>query len=312
MKICILGGCGYVGTTLIHLLLENKNIIKVIDTQWFGNRVKKHRNLKIVKKDIRDVIYKDFLGFDIIIHLANVANDPTVELQPDLSWNVNVLSMINILDSASKAKIKKIIYSSSGSVYGVKKEKKVTEELSLNPISIYNKTKIVAEKILFSYARKFKIICIRPATVCGYSERMRLDLTVNLLTYQALKNKLITVFGGQQIRPSIHIKDLCEIFRLATLKNFKPGIYNAGFENTRIIDIAKKINKIIPCKIKILSSNDPRSYRQDSTKILKMGFRPVYNIDFAINEIKEKFINQHFSDNIDFYNLKKMKQLNTK
>lgn len=312
MRICILGGCGYVGTVLTDILLKYNNVIKVIDIQWFGNRLQKHKNLTVVKKDIRNITSKDFQSFDTIIHLANIANDPTVELQPNLSWDVNVVTMIKVLDSASKAGIKRFIYSSSGSVYGVKKEKRVTEDLSLNPISIYNKTKIVAEKILLNYSNNFDTICIRPATVCGYSPKMRLDLTVNLLTFQALNNKLIKVFGGQQVRPNIHIKDLCEIFRIATSKKIKSGVYNAGFENVKVIDIARKIKKIIPCKIKIFSSNDPRSYRQDSTKILKIGFKPSYNIDFAINEIKERFSDGSLNYNINFYNLKKMKKLNIK
>lgn len=312
MRICILGGCGYIGTVLTDILLKYKNAIKVIDIQWFGNRLQKHKNLTVIKKDIRNITSKDFQNFDTIIHLANIANDPTVELQPNLSWDVNVVTMIKVLDFASKAGIKRFIYSSSGSVYGVKKEKRVTEELSVNPISIYNKTKIVAEKILLNYSNNFDTICIRPATVCGYSPKMRLDLTVNLLTFQALNNKLIKVFGGQQVRPNIYIKDLCEIFRIATSKKIKSGVYNAGFENVKVIDIARKIRKIIPCKIKILSSNDPRSYRQDSTKILKVGFKPSYNIDFAINEIKERFSDGSLNYNINFYNLKKMKKLNIK
>lgn len=312
MRICILGGCGYVGTVLTDILLKHKNVIKVIDMQWFGNRLQNHKDLTVVKKDIRNITSKDFQSFDTIIHLANIANDPTVELQPNLSWDVNVMTMIKVLESASKARIKRFVYSSSGSVYGVKKEKRVTEDLSVNPISIYNKTKIVAEKILLNYSDNFDTICIRPATVCGYSPKMRLDLTVNLLTFQALNNKLITVFGGQQVRPNIYIKDLCEIFRMATLKKIKSGVYNAGFENVKVIDIARKIKKIIPCKIKILSSNDPRSYRQDSTKILKVGFKPSYNIDFAINEIKERFSDGSLNYNINFYNLKKMKKLNIK
>ena len=268
MRICILGGCGYIGTVLSKQLLE-KNKVKIIDTQWFGNKLKKNKNLKVVKKDIRKIKLHDLKGYDVLIHLANIANDPTVELSPTLSWEVNVLAMMNIAEISVKAKIKKIIFASSGSVYGIKKEKKVTEELTLKPISTYNKTKMIAERVLLSYSDKIKIYCVRPATVCGYSPKMRFDISVNMLTLQALKNKLITVFGGNQVRPNIHIQDLVNLFNHLIYKKVKPGIYNAGFENKKIIDVAKQIKKIIPCKIIITKSNDPRSYRQNSDKILR-------------------------------------------
>lgn len=311
MKICILGGCGYIGSVLTEKLIK-KNKVKVIDIQWFGNELKKHKNLKIVKKDIRNLELKDLKGFDILIHLANIANDPSVELKPTLSWEVNVLATMRIAELAAKAKIKKIIFSSSGSVYGIKKEKNVTENLSLKPISVYNKTKMIAERVLLSYSDKIKIYCVRPATVCGYSPKMRFDISVNMLTLQALKKKRINVFGGSQIRPNIHIKDLTNLFNNLIFKNIEPGIYNAGFENTRIIDLAKKIKNKIPCEINVTKSNDPRSYRQNSDKITRNGFVKKYGIEDAIDEIQEKFINKLIKDTIDCYNLKKMKKLQIK
>ncbi len=311
MRICILGGCGYIGTVLSKQLLE-KNKVKIIDTQWFGNKLKKNKNLKVVKKDIRKIKLNDLRGYDILIHLANIANDPTVELSPTLSWEVNVLAMMNIAEIAVKAKIKKIIFASSGSVYGIKKEKKVTEELILKPISTYNKTKMIAERVLLSYSDKIKIYCVRPATVCGYSPKMRFDISVNMLTLQALKKKLITVFGGNQVRPNIHIQDLVNLFKHLIYKKVKPGIYNAGFENKKIIDVANQIKKIIPCKILITKSNDPRSYRQNSDKILRTGFRTKNNVKTAIIEIKKKYEENILKENINSYNLKKMKLLNLK
>lgn len=311
MKICILGGCGYIGSVLTEKLIK-KNKVKVIDIQWFGNELKKHKNLKIVKKDIRNLELKDLKGFDILIHLANIANDPSVELKPTLSWEVNVLATMSIAELAAKAKIKKIIFSSSGSVYGIKKEKNVTENLSLKPISVYNKTKMIAERVLLSYSDKIKIYCVRPATVCGYSPKMRFDISVNMLTLQALKKKRINVFGGSQIRPNIHIKDLTNLFNNLIFKNIEPGIYNAGFENTKIIDLAKKIKNKIPCEINVTKSNDPRSYRQNSDKITRNGFVKKYGIEDAIDEIQEKFTNKLIKDTIDCYNLKKMKKLQIK
>ena len=212
MKVIVLGGCGYTGSNLVHELLDLGHKVKVIDNQWFGNNLDKNKNLINIKKDIRNIQINDLKNYDCVIHLANIANDPSVELNPILSWEVNVLASYKVADFSARAGIKKFIFASSGSVYGVKKELKVHEDLILNPISTYNKTKMVAERIFLSYKNLMQIYCIRPATVCGLSKRMRFDLTVNLLTLQAVENKKITVFGGSQFRPTIHIKDLTNIY----------------------------------------------------------------------------------------------------
>ena len=252
MRILILGGCGYIGTKLVQrLILDKKNHIIVYDIQWFGNYLEKKRNLKVVKGDIRNIPDKIFKKIDVVVHLANIANDPGVELNRNLSWEVNVLATLNVIKKSIKFNVKKFIFSSSGSVYGIKKEKNVTEKLSLVPISTYNKTKMIAERILFSFKDKINIFSVRPATVCGYSPRMRLDVTVNNLTFQALENNIIKVFGGNQIRPNIHINDLCRIFEHFILrKKLKSGVYNAGFENLSINKIAKKIAKKQKLKLK--------------------------------------------------------------
>ena len=189
MHILITGGCGYTGTILTNDLIELGHKVTVVDIQWFGNFLKNKKNLKIIKKDIRGINKVSFKGVDTIVHLANIANDPSVELNPNLSWEVNVLATQKLIEKAISNKVKHFIFASSGSVYGIKKEKNVTENLSLLPISTYNKTKMVAERILKSYENKIKIHSIRPATVCGYSPRMRLDVSVNMLTFQALKKK---------------------------------------------------------------------------------------------------------------------------
>ena len=208
MRIVVTGGCGYIGTCLTEDLLKNGFKVIVIDNQWFGNYLKRHKNLKVIKKDIREINDIKLKNIYAIVHLANIANDPGVDLNPTLSWEVNVLATKYLLEKAKKLKVKKFIYASSGSVYGIKKEKKVTEELDLVPISTYNKTKMIAEKIIKSYENDMKVYCIRPATVCGYSPRMRLDVSVNALTFQALNKKEINVFGGSQVRPNIHMKDM--------------------------------------------------------------------------------------------------------
>ena len=245
MKVLITGGCGYIGSELVKSLINKKINVKVVDLIWFENTLDKYQSkfLRILKKDYRDIDKNDLKGVETVIHLANVANDPSVELNTNLSWEINTLGMQILCEKCLEANVKKFIYASSGSVYGVKKEKNVTENLSLNPISTYNKTKMTAERILLSYNKKFKIYIIRPATVCGYSERMRLDLTVNILMFNALNNNLINVFGGNQLRPNIHIKDMVRLYEHFLTKNLKEGIYNAGFENSKIIDIAYRIQK---------------------------------------------------------------------
>ena len=311
MKILITGGCGYKGSILVPKLLKEGHEIINIDTQWFGNYLVHHKNLKNLKLDIRDTEKIPINGIESVIHLANIANDPAVDLNPTLSWEVNVLAAQQLIEKCSRAGIKQFIFGSSGSVYGVKEEPRVTEDLPLVPISVYNKTKMVAERVLLSYKDKLKIHCIRPATVCGLSPRMRLDVSVNLLTYKALKFNEITVFGGDQTRPNIHIKDICKTYE-HFLKNpsLESGCYNAGFENLKIIDIAEKVREKTGAKIVVSESNDPRSYRQDSTKLLSTGFNPDYCVEDAINEIIESYNKGHLPEGENCYTVKWMKNLN--
>jgi len=182
---------------------------------------------------------------------------------------VNVLAGQQLADRAVRAGVKQFLFASSGSVYGVKDEPNVTEDLSLVPISVYNKTKMVAERVFLSYADQMQVHCIRPATVCGLSPRMRLDVSVNMLTYQGLKNGKITVFGGEQTRPNIHIQDLANVYRhFLSNPKLASGCYNAGFENIKILEIAKRVKAQTGAQIVITESNDPRSYRQDSSKLI--------------------------------------------
>ncbi len=312
MKILVLGGCGYIGTKLVQNLLNNdKCKVVVYDIQWFGNFLQKHKNLKIIRGDIRNIPISIFKGVNTVVHLANIANDPGVELNHTLSWEVNVLATMDIIQKAINCNVKKFIFSSSGSVYGIKKESKVTEKLSLVPISTYNKTKMIAERVLFSFKDRIKIFSIRPATVCGFSPRMRMDVSVNNLTFQALRKKKIKVFGGKQIRPNININDLSRIFEhFIYKKNINTGIYNAGFENLSIADIAKRISKFTGAKIKIIkNSNDPRTYRLNSEKLLKTGFIRKFSVDHAITEIIHKFAKNKIKDNDKYYTVKWMKKL---
>ncbi len=311
MKILVTGGCGYKGSYLIPQLLEAGHQITSIDTQWFGNYLEDHENLENLKLDIRDTKNIPLEGKDVVIHLANIANDPAVELNPTLSWEVNVLAGQQLIEKAQRSGVSQFIFASSGSVYGVKDEPNVTEDLELVPISVYNKTKMVAERVFLSYKDKMHVHCVRPATVCGFSPRMRLDVSVNMFTYQALKNGKMTVFGGNQTRPNIHIKDIANIYQhFIQNPNLPSGCYNAGFENISIKEIAEMVSSIIPSKIEITKSNDPRSYRQDSSKLLKTGFEPKFSVLDAIKEIANKYNDNKLPDGDNCYTVKWMKKIN--
>ena len=260
MKILVTGGCGYVGSVLVPRLLNEGNNILVIDDQWFGNFLPSHPELIVRKKSINQIDETDLKGIETVIHLANVANDPSVELNPTFSWEVNVLHTTQFLELCKRSKtVKKFMFASSGSVYGVKSEPNVTEELSLVPISAYNKTKMSAERVCLSYSEYFDVTCVRPATVCGVSPRMRFDVVVNMFVLQAfIKNKII-VLGGDQVRPNIHIEDMVSVYTHFLSKNgLGSGIYNAGFENISVMDIAKMVQDVFKVEVEVKPSNDPR------------------------------------------------------
>lgn len=310
MKILITGGCGYIGSVLTQKLLDQGHHVTVYDILWFGNFLKEHKQLKILQGDVRNPDAIPMEGIDAIIHLANIANDPCGDLNAKLAWEVNVLATMGLVERAIAHHVKQFILSSSGSVYGVKNEPQVTEELSPVPISDYNKTKMISERVLLSYKGKIIVQIVRPATVCGYSPRMRLDLSVNMLTVQALTNGRITVFGGDQTRPNIHIQDITDVFiHFLNLGEKATGIYNAGFANISILDIAKMAAEFIPSEIIVTESNDPRSYRLNADKLLGTGFRPRFKVVDAIQEIIEAFHTGRLKDEDGCYNIRTMKQI---
>jgi nucleoside-diphosphate-sugar epimerase len=311
MKLLITGGCGYKGSVLVPQLLADGHEVINVDTQWFGNHLQDHPELTNLQYDIRNTDAIPFEGVDTVIHLANIANDPAVELNPTLSWEVNVLAGQQLADRAAQAGVKQFLFASSGSVYGVKDEPNVTEDLSLVPISVYNKTKMVAERVFLSYSDQMQVHIIRPATVCGLSPRMRLDVSVNMLTYQALKHGRITVFGGDQTRPNIHIQDIANVYRhFLANPGIESGCYNAGFENISILTIAKMVSGKLGAEIVTSESNDPRSYRQDSSKLLATGFQPSFTVGNAIEEIAESYGKGELPDGDNCYTVKWMKRLN--
>ncbi len=308
MRIFLTGACGYKGTVLTQKLLDRGCKVTAFDIMWFGNYLPDHDNLTVIEGDLRDEESYDLSGHDAVIHLASVANDPCSDLEPLLTWEISCLATMQLMDKAVRSGIERFIYASSGSVYGVKEEEQVTEDLTLKPISEYNKTKMVAERVLLSYADRMKVQIVRPATVCGYSPRMRLDVAVNMLTIQALTKGEITVFGGTQVRPNIHMDDITDVYLHLLGNPQHQGVFNAGFENISILDIAERVNKYIPTKITTTPSNDPRSYRINSDKLLASGFTPKKTVDDAIREIVDLYKAGTLKNEDRHYNLKWMQR----
>ena len=308
MRILVTGGCGYKGSVLVPKLLGRGYDVIVLDIMWFGNFLKPHPRLKVVEGDVRDIDSINLDGVDAIIHLASVANDPCGDLDPKLTWEVSALATMQLADKAVRNGVRRFLYASSGSVYGIKEEEQVTEDLPLEPVSEYNKTKMVAERVLLSYSDDMVVQMVRPATVCGLSPRMRLDVAVNLLTMQALTKGEITVLGGKQVRPNIHMEDITDVYlHLLDHPEFT-GIFNAGFENISILEIAERAAKRVGAKIIIKESNDPRSYRVNSNKLLATGYKPKKTVDDAIGEIVEKVRSGGLKDEDRFYNLRWMQR----
>ena len=308
MKVLITGGCGYVGTKLTEALLaRTRHDVTVLDAMWFGNHLAGNSRLTMQAMDVRKIDEVDLSPYDTIFHLANIANDPSVDLNPYSSWEVNVLAGMRLIDRAARQGVKQFIFASSASVYGLKSEARVTEDLDLVPISEYNKTKMVAERVVDSYRQDMVTTIVRPATVCGYSPRMRLDVVVNMLTMQALTNGVVTVLGGDQIRPNIHIDDLVDLYLFA-LDRRLAGIFNAGFENISVRDIATMVTSEVPARIDVKPSDDPRSYRVSSAKLLATGFTPKKDTRTAIQEMVAAYRDGRIKDEPICHNVRWMKQ----
>jgi nucleoside-diphosphate-sugar epimerase len=303
MHILVTGACGYKGNVLVPKLLAAGHSVRAFDIMWFGNDLPTHERLEVVKGDVRVIDDIPLDGIDAIIHLSSIANDPAGDLDPKLTWEVSALATMQLADRAARKGIQHFIYASSGSVYGLKDEAQVTEDLTLVPLSEYNKTKMVAERVVLSYADKMTVQVIRPATVCGLSPRMRLDVSVNMLTMQALTRGEITVLGGDQTRPNIHIDDITDLYLFLLARPQITGVYNAGFENLSIREIAEMACKKAQAKIVVLPSNDPRSYRVNSDKLLATGFRPTKTVAIAIDEICNAFHAGHLRDEERFHTL---------
>lgn len=307
LKILVTGGLGYIGSVLVPELQKNHDVT-VWDTNWFGCHIGLQNPL--IEGDIRNLIYLG--GYDLIIHLAAIANDPCGELDGKLTWEVNTLATMRLADAAVRGGVKRFIYASSASVYGLKDNKAVTEEDSLAPVSDYNKTKMVSERALLSYQENMGIQILRPATVCGFSPRMRLDTMVNMLTYQALSEGRIIAHcgehGGDLMRPNTNIHDMVRAYLWMVDNPQLRGIYNVGFQNLSAMDTAKLIAEYIPCDIEITKVKDKRSYAVDSGKFMDTGFHPHYRVADAILEIKDAY-NKGFRKSEQSINLHWMQTL---
>ena len=324
-KILITGGAGYVGSVLTPYLLMRGHKVSVIDLMIYGEEIlKKDKNLKIIKGDIRNknLLEKILPGHDIVIHLACISNDPSFELNPFLGKSINLDAFTPLVEIAKKNGVKRFIYASSSSVYGVKKEKDVDETISLEPLTDYSKFKIDCEIILKKYiSENFTPIIIRPATVCGYAPRQRLDVVVNILTNLAYHKRAITIFGGKQLRPNIHIKDMARAYEIlieAPKSQVSGEIFNVGYENYSVLELANTVKKTIGDDVSLKSSptDDNRSYHISSKKIKKvLGFEPVNTISDAVNDLKLAFIKGLLPNSLTdekYFNIKMMQSLNLK
>ena len=295
-KVLITGGAGYVGAMLVPRLLELGHSVTVLDLMWYGEDViDAHPNLVMVKGDIRDqeLLRKTIPGHDSVIHLACISNDPSFEMDPKLGESINLDAFKPLVEISKASGVKRFIYASSSSVYGVKSEPNVSEEMSLEPLTDYSRFKAECEKILANYqAPDFTTVTIRPATVCGYSRRQRLDVVVNILSNLAFHKRKITVFGGKQLRPNIHIADMVEAYVLllnAPKELIAGEIFNAGYENQSVEELANSVRDVMGDDVELITSptDDNRSYHISSQKIAKvLGFAPTHTIKDAIVDMK--------------------------
>jgi nucleoside-diphosphate-sugar epimerase len=308
MHLLVTGACGYKGSVLVPKLLAAGHRVTALDIMWFGNFLAPHPALTVLERDVRDTDGIDLAGMEAVVHLASIANDPCGDLDPKLTWEVSALATMRLADRAARHGVRRFVYASSGSVYGVKDEPQVTEDLPLEPISEYNKTKMVAERVLLSYADRMAVQIVRPATVCGYSPRMRLDVSVNMMTIQALTRGEMTVFGGGQTRPNIHIEDMADVYLHFLAHPEITGVFNAGFENLTILEIAERVARHVPARITVTASSDPRSYRLSSEKLLATGFRPRKTVEDAIRELVRRHAEGALRDEDRFHNLRWMQR----
>lgn len=323
--VMVIGGGGYVGAVLVPKLLKAGYRVKVYDLFIYGqevfNAVKDDPNLTLVKGDVRDLalLEKELEGMEAVIHLACISNDPSFELDPELGKSINYDCFEPLVRTAKEKGIKRFVYASSSSVYGVKECGEVTEEMELEPLTDYSKFKAMCEEAVLKYADEdFTVLILRPATVCGYSPRQRLDLIVNILTNHAVNRNRIIVNGGDQKRPNIHIEDVTDLY-LKSLEwpagKVNRKVFNAGYENFPVAELARQVKEIVGHEVEIITepTNDPRSYHISSKKIKEeLDFAPRHTIAEAVQDLKAAIDDGRLEDPMNnplYFNIKRMKEI---
>ncbi len=322
--VLVTGGAGYVGTRLVPKLLAAGHTVRVLDLFLFGHDVFADiddARLELVAGDIRDLplVRRSMQGVDAVIHLACISNDPSFELDPDLGKSINYDCFAPMVDYAKEAGVTRFVYASSSSVYGIKDEEHVTEALSLQPLTDYSKFKAMCEDVLMAKREPgFATLILRPATVCGYSRRQRLDVIVNILTNHAYNNRRIRVFGGKQIRPNIHIEDMTDLYVRSLAWDASAidgGVYNAGYYNQAVDELAEAVRRRVgeDVEVAVEPTDDNRSYRIDSGKIKReLGFSADRSIDEAVDDLLAAFKRGALPDAMTdprYYNIKTMQQV---
>ena len=324
-KVFITGGAGYVGAVLVPHLLKNDYFVTVLDLMIYGLDVlPKHTNLRIIKGDIRDtkILKKEIPGHDSVIHLACISNDPSFELNPSLGKSINLDAFNPLVKISKKSGVSRFIYASSSSVYGIKKEFNVHEEMILEPLTDYSRYKADCEILLNKFkSENFVVTTIRPATVCGYSPRQRLDVVVNILTNLAYHKKEISIFGGAQLRPNIHINDMADAYQVlleAPKEKINGKVFNAGYENQSVKELADIVKTVIGKDVTLITTptDDDRSYHISSKKIeLELGFKAVRSIKDAVEDLKKAFDKKMLTDPLNneyYFNIKRMNNVDLK
>ena len=327
-KLVVFGGGGYCGSVLVPQLINEGWTVTVFDTFWYGtDHLPQVSNLHLLQGDVRDLpkVRQALSGQEYVLHLSCISNDASFELDENLSTSVNLDSFEPLVIEAKNAGVKRFAFASSSSVYGVSDSPNVTEDHPLVPLTLYNKYKGMCEPLLFKHTdQNFIGVVFRPATVCGYGPRLRLDLSVNILTNHAVNKGKITVFGGDQLRPNLHIQDyadLCKVVLTAPVEKIANQVFNCGYQNMSIMDIAKTVKRVVeevfPEKgnipIEVTESNDPRSYHINSDKIkTALGFQPKYSVEDAVRGLcaafREGRIPASFDDD-KYYNVRTMKAI---
>lgn len=324
-RVMVIGGGGYVGAVLVPKLLAAGYRVKVYDLFIYGEEVfdavRSDPALTLVRGDVRDLerLEKELEGIEAVIHLACISNDPSFELDPELGKSINYDCFEPLVQAAKAKGVKRFVYASSSSVYGIKECENVTEEMELEPLTDYSKFKAMCEKVALKYADDdFVVLILRPATVCGYSPRQRLDLIVNILTNHAVNRRRITVTGGAQKRPNIHIEDVTDLY-LKSLEwpaeKINRKIFNAGYDNFTVDELARQVREIVGHEVEIVTepTDDPRSYHISSSKIREeLGFVPRQSIAEAVRDLKDAIEAGRLKDPMEnpmYFNIKRMKEI---